>query len=53
MLNGYCFVCQQAQRALQEYFDWIFPDDAGVAPNLKFLEAARRWERSQTAQEAS
>ena len=39
--------------ARQEYFDYIFPDDSGVAPNLKLLEAAQRWKAQQAAQEAS
>ncbi|KAF8063074.1 CRNKL1 [Scenedesmus sp. PABB004] len=41
----------QAPRAgggpgvLEEYYDYIFPEDAGGAPNLKLLEAAMRWKR--------
>lgn len=37
---------------MQEYYDYIFPDDAGVAPNLKLLENAQRWKAQQAALEA-
>jgi len=30
---------------MEEYFDYIFPDEAAAAPNLKLLEAAQRWKR--------
>lgn len=30
----------------EEYWDYIFPDDAASAPNLKLLEMARIWKRS-------
>lgn len=29
----------------EEYYDYIFPDESGMAPNLKILEAAYRWKR--------
>eukprot|EP00897_Mesotaenium_endlicherianum_P005435 jgi/Mesen1/491/ME001024S10726 len=29
----------------EEYYDYIFPDETGGAPNLKILEAAYRWKR--------
>jgi len=31
---------------MEEYYDYIFPDEAGAAPNLKLLEAAQRWKRA-------
>ncbi len=33
-------------RRLQDY---IFPEEAGAAPNLKLLEAAQRWKEAQAA----
>ena len=30
---------------MEEFYDYIFPDEAGVAPNLKLLAAAERWKR--------
>ena len=30
---------------MEEYYDYIFPDEAAAAPNLKILEAAYRWKR--------
>lgn len=30
---------------LEEYYDYVFPEEAGGAPNLKLLEAAMRWKR--------
>ncbi len=29
----------------EEYYDFIFPEEAGAAPNLKLLEAAYRWKK--------
>lgn len=29
--------------------DYIFPEEAGAAPNLKLLEAAQRWKEAQAA----
>mmetsp|Transcript_7023 Transcript_7023/g.25892 ORF Transcript_7023/g.25892 Transcript_7023/m.25892 type:complete len:723 (+) Transcript_7023:146-2314(+) len=29
----------------EEYYDYIFPDETGAAPNLKILEAAYRWKK--------
>lgn len=29
----------------EEYTDYIFPDETGMAPNLKILEAAYKWKR--------
>lgn len=34
---------------MEEYLDYIFPDEAGAAPNLKLLEAAQRWKAAQAA----
>uniref|UniRef100_A0A1D1ZQ99 Crooked neck-like protein 1 n=1 Tax=Auxenochlorella protothecoides TaxID=3075 RepID=A0A1D1ZQ99_AUXPR len=30
----------------EEYYDYIFPDEAAAAPNLKILEAAYKWKRA-------
>lgn len=35
------------EEGFEEYYDYIFPDEAGAAPNLKLLEAAQRWKRLQ------
>ncbi|GBG68471.1 hypothetical protein CBR_g3016 [Chara braunii] len=32
-------------EGFEEYYDYIFPEEAGVAPNLKILEAAYRWKK--------
>lgn len=29
----------------EEYFDYIFPDEVAMAPNLKILEAAYQWKK--------
>lgn len=29
--------------------DYIFPEEAGAAPNLKLLEAAQRWKQAQAS----
>lgn len=34
---------------MEEYLDYIFPDEAAAAPNLKLLEAAQRWKAAQAA----
>ena len=31
---------------MEEYIDYIFPDEGGAAPNLKLLEAAKRWKQA-------
>jgi len=33
------------EAGMEEYFDYIFPEEAGNAPNLKILEAAYRWKK--------
>ena len=42
--NLYCDLANQA-TGYEEYYDYIFPDETGAAPNLKILEAAYRWKR--------
>ncbi|XP_024371438.1 uncharacterized protein [Physcomitrium patens] len=32
----------------EEYTDYIFPEETGMAPNLKILEAAYKWKRQKT-----
>lgn len=29
----------------EEYYDYVFPEEAGAAPSLKLLEAAYKWKR--------
>ena len=38
-----------SDAGMEEYYDYIFPDEAGAAPNLKLLEAAQRWKRAKLA----
>lgn len=33
---------------MEEYYDYIFPDETAGAPNLKILEAAYRWKKQKT-----
>lgn len=35
----------------EEYTDYIFPEETGMAPNLKILEAAYKWKKQKTEQE--
>ena len=37
-----------AQAGMEEYYDYIFPDEAGAQPHLKLLEAAYRWKKQRT-----
>jgi len=37
--------CVRAQVGTEEYYYYVFPEEAGAAPNLKLLEAAYRWKR--------
>ncbi len=30
---------------MEEYYDYVFPEEAGAAPNLKLLENALAWKR--------
>lgn len=54
----FCFVLLQrpiitedgTEAGMEEYFDYIFPDEAAAAPNLKLLEAAQRWKRQKVMQ---
>lgn len=40
--------------AQEEYYDYVFPDDAGAAqPSLKLLEAAYAWKKAKAAAEAT
>lgn len=34
--------------SFEEYTDYIFPEETGMAPNLKILEAAYKWKRQKT-----
>ena len=35
---------------MEEYIDYIFPDEAAADPNLRLLEAAQRWKRQKVMQ---
>ena len=37
---------------MEEYFDYIFPDESAADPNLKLLEAAQRWKRQRVMEGA-
>ncbi len=39
------------QVGQEEYYDFIFPEEAGAAPNLKLLEAAYRWKKQKLDQD--
>ena len=36
---------------MEEYFDYIFPDEAGAAPNLKLLQAAYKWKKRKISED--
>lgn len=38
-----------APAGMEEYYDYIFPDEAGAQPHLKLLEAAYRWKKQRAA----
>ena len=33
------------ETGMEEYYDYVFPEEASAAPNLKLLEAAHKWKR--------
>ena len=37
-----------APAGQEEYYDYIFPEEQGAAPNLKILEAAYAWKKQRT-----
>ncbi len=37
---------------MEEYYDYIFPEEEESAPKLKILEAAYRWKRQKQDQES-
>jgi len=39
-----------ADGGLEEYYDYIFPDEQAAAPNLKILEMAHRWKKQNTGE---
>lgn len=41
------------ETGMEEYIDYLFPDEAGVQPNLKLLEMAQKWKRQKMAEEGS
>ena len=34
-----------SSAGMEEYYDYIFPEEDSNAPNLKILEAAYKWKR--------
>ena len=36
---------QETEEGWEEYYDYIFPDDAGQARNLKILDMAHQWKK--------
>ena len=38
------------EAGMEEYLDYIFPDEAAADPNLRLLEAAQRWKRQKVLQ---
>ena len=36
---------------MEEYYDYIFPDEAGAAPNLKLLQAAYKWKKQKISED--
>ena len=37
------------EAGFEEYYDYIFPEEGGHAPNLKLLEMARKWKKQKTS----
>lgn len=37
--------CNAMQAGVEEYWDYIFPEEAGAAPHLKLLELAYKHKR--------
>ena len=42
------FADDGAPAGQEEYYDYIFPEEQGAAPNLKILEAAYAWKKRRT-----
>jgi len=42
-----------SSAGMEEYYDYIFPEEDQDAPNLKILEAAYKWKRMKMEQEAA
>jgi crooked neck len=36
---------------MEEYYDFIFPDEQTAAPNLKILEMAHKWKKQKVVPE--
>lgn len=34
------------EAGMEEYYDYLFPEEGGSAPNLKLLEMAHKWKKS-------
>lgn len=46
----YC-LCAQTELGLEEYTDYIFPDDEQAQSHLKLLQAAQLWKQKKRARE--
>ena len=44
-VHGLSCFCAQSDLGWEEYYDYIFPDDAKVQPNLKLLALAKQWKK--------
>ena len=38
---------------MEEYYDYVFPEEAGAKPNLKLLEAAYAWKKQKQMETSS
>jgi len=48
MLLIFClFLIHQSDAGWEEYYDYIFPEDAANQPNLKLLAMAKMWKKQQ------
>lgn len=43
----------QSDAGWEEYYDYIFPEDAANQPNLKLLAMAKLWKKQQQEKEAA
>lgn len=46
------FFFLQSDAGWEEYYDYIFPEDAANQPNLKLLAMAKLWKKQQQEKEA-
>lgn len=48
-----CFTFLQSDAGWEEYYDYIFPEDAANQPNLKLLAMAKLWKKQQQEKEVA